>query len=79
MHIENKQAAISKVFAMLNQNGIFALSTDKNQDNYIDTGMRKIRVYPDSKADIMTYMENAGFKIKEHYETEFANIFIAIK
>lgn len=44
MHIKDKQAAIDKVASLLSDNGKFVLSIDKNQDEYIDTGVNKIRV-----------------------------------
>ena len=48
MHIENKQCAVSKISSLLNRNGIFVLSVDKNQSPYIDYESRKIKVFPDN-------------------------------
>lgn len=76
MHIENKQEAINKVATLLNNNGIFALSIDKNQDKVIDMGNYKINIYPDNPNDIAKYINNAKLTIKTKYETEFAHIFI---
>lgn len=47
MHIEDKQTAINKVAALLKDGGKFVLSVDKNKDGFIDTGTRKITVFPD--------------------------------
>ena len=47
MHIENKQAVINKVSSLLNKDGIFVLSIDKNQSEYIDMNTRKIKIFPD--------------------------------
>lgn len=79
MHIEEKQKAINKVAALLKDGGRFVLSIDKNQERYIDTGTRKITVFPDTPEEIKTYIENSGLLLIEHYETEFAHIFVAQK
>ena len=45
---------------------------------FIDTGMRKITVFPDTPAEMKSYIENSGL-LFEQFETEFAHIFIAEK
>ena len=79
MHINEKQKAINKVFDLLNTNGVFALSVDKNQSTVIDIGASAISVYPDKPNEINKYITQAGLTITEQYETEFAHIFIAKK
>jgi ubiquinone/menaquinone biosynthesis C-methylase UbiE len=79
MHIANKQTAISKVAQLLKSNGIFVLSIDKNQSEYIDMGDRKIQIYPDEKNIISEYIKSAGLQLKKQIETEFAFIFKGIK
>lgn len=79
MHIENKQKAINKVAALLEDDGKFVLSIDKNQDRFIDTGTRKVTIYPDTPEEIKTYIANSGLLLTECYETEFAHIFSAKK
>ncbi|MDE6111258.1 MAG: hypothetical protein K2F65_05010, partial [Eubacterium sp.] len=79
MHIKEKQSAINKAFELLNHNGIFALSIDKNQSNTIDAGISKISVYPDNPLEIENYIKSSGLTIIHQYETEFAYIFIAKK
>ena len=79
MHIEEKQKAINKAAALLKDGGKFVLSIDKNQDGFIDTGTRKITVFPDTPAEMKSYIANSGLMLLEHYETEFAHIFIAEK
>lgn len=76
MHIEDKQSAVSKISSLLNQNGIFVLSVDKNQSPYIDFESRKIKVFPDNPKDIKEYFKNAHLNLIEQYETEHAHIFI---
>lgn len=79
MHIENKQRAVNKITGLLNNAGRFVLSIDKNQDGFIDTGTRRITVFPDTPAEMKTYIANSGLLLLEHYETEFAHIFVAKK
>ena len=79
MHIEDKQTAINKVATLLNDGGKFVLSTDKNQDRFIDTGTRKITVFPDTPEKTVLYIANVGLKLTEQIETEFAHIFVAEK
>lgn len=77
MHIEDKQSAINKVAALLKDSGKFVLSIDKNQDGFIDTGTRKVTVFPDTPAEIKSYIANSGLLLIEQYETEFAHSFVA--
>jgi len=77
MHIEDKQAAINKVASLLNDNGIFVLSIDKNQSDCIDMGTRKIRIYPDSPLVIKKNIVNAGLTLVREFETEFAYITVS--
>ena len=79
MHIEEKQKAINKAAALLKDGGKFVLSIDKNQDEFIEYGTRKITVFPDTPDEIKTYIENSGLLLTEQYETEFAYIFVAKK
>lgn len=77
MHIKDKQSAVSKISSLLNPDGIFILSTDKNQSEFIDFGTRKIPVFPDNPQDIKTFIKNADLQLIQHYETEYAHIFVA--
>lgn len=79
MHIKEKQKAIDKIALLLQDGGLFVLSTDKNQDGYIDTGTRRIIVFPDTPADTVSYIAHAGLTLIKQYETEFAHIFVAKK
>ena len=76
MHIEDKQTAINKVQKLLKNGGLFVLSTDKNQDEFIDIGSNKIEVYPDTTGKIIECVNNSGLNLVEHYETEFADVFV---
>ena len=44
MHFQDKKRVFDKVSSLLNDNGLFCLSIDKNQSEWIDTGSRRIRV-----------------------------------
>ena len=79
MHIKDKQGAINKVQQLLNNDGSSVLSTDKNQDKFIDIGSNKIEVYPDTQEEIIQCINNSGLTLIEHYETEFANVFVCKK
>lgn len=79
MHIKDKQSAVSKIQKLLKADGLFVLSTDKNQDKIIDIGSNKIEVYPDTPDEIISCINNSGLALLEHYETELADIFICRK
>ena len=79
MHIEEKQKAIGKIAALLKGGGKFVLSTDKNQGGFIDTGTRKITVFPDTPMEMESNIAKSGLTLIEQYETEFAHIFITEK
>lgn len=79
MHIKDKQAAMDKAAVLLSDGGKFVLSIDKNQDEYIDTGTSKIKIYPDTPKDITSYIENTKMRIDEIFETELAYIFVCTK
>lgn len=75
MHFINKEEVFKKIYHLLNSKGTFVLSIDKNQDKYLDYGTRKIEIYPSTKEEIHTVIDNTNFSIIEEYETELAWIF----
>ena len=79
MHFENKSQVISKVATLLRTGGIFCLSIDKSQDEYIDMGTRKIKVYPDTLDDITSHIEAANMFVSKIFETEKAYIIVSNK
>lgn len=79
MHIKEKQRCINKIYSLLNTNGYFVLSVDKNQSNYIDYGDRRIEVYPDNPHETKAYIIASGLTPLDCLETDFAYIFVAIK
>ena len=79
MHIEDKQRAVNKIAGLLNDAGRFVLSIDKNPSEFIDTGTRKIRIFPDTQVDMAECIITAGLTILNQYDTEFATIFVAQK
>ena len=79
MHIKDKQGSINKVRELLKNGGLFVLSTDKNQNKFIDIGSNKIEVYPDTVENIIECINNSGLTLIGHYETEFANVFVCKK
>ncbi len=79
LHIDQKQKAFDTVSNILNDSGRFVLSIDKNQDELLDAGISKIRVFPDNPTDIKNYAKNSSLKLLKEYETEFAYIFVFYK
>ena len=79
MHIEDKQRAVNKIAGLLNDAGRFVLSIDKNPSEFIDTGTRKIRIFPDTPVEMAKCIRTAGLTILNQYDTEFATIFVAQK
>ena len=79
MHIKDKQKAIYKIYSLLNTNGIFVLSIDKNTADLIDASYSKIKIYPDTPKNITDCLTSSAFKITKTVQTEFAYIFVAKK
>lgn len=79
MHIQAKQECFNKVYSLLKPKGYFILSIDKNQNEYIDYGDRKIKIYPDKPDDIKECFINFGLTLSDCIETEFAYILVGLK
>lgn len=79
MHIQEKQECINKIYSLLNPKGYLILSIDKNQNEYIDYGNRKIKIYPDNPDDTKEYFINSGLTLLDCIETEFAYILVGLK
>ncbi len=76
MHISEKQRTVEKIKELLTAEGVFVLSTDKNQSGVIDMGTYTVTVFPDTPEEIKFCCDKAELRIIKHYETEFANIFV---
>ncbi len=79
MHIKDKQIAINKVAALLKDDGLFVLSIDKNDNKYIDMGVRRIKIYPDNPCMIKKYITQANLSITSEFETDFAYVLVSKK
>ena len=79
MHFENKQQVISKVDTLLNNAGVFCLSIDKNQSDYIDMGTRKIKIYPDTLDNIKSLLDASSMTVTNIYKTDNAYIIVSKK
>ena len=77
MHIADKQNALCKIATLLNTGGRLVLSIDKNPSDYIDIGINRIAIYPDTPDAMAEHIKVAGFDLVEQYKTEFAVIFVA--
>ena len=63
----------------MTNNGLFVLSIDKNQNEYIDMGDRKIKIYPDNPNDIRNYLSISKLKIINEFETAHAYVTVSTK
>ena len=79
MHIQDKLSAIQKISTLLTNNGLFVLSIDKNQNEYIDMGDRKIKIYPDNPNDIRNYLSISKLKIINEFETDHAYVTVSTR
>lgn len=79
MHIQEKQESINKIYSLLNPKGYLILSIDKNQNECIDYGDRKIKIYPDNPEETKEYFINSGLTLLDCIETEFAYILVGLK
>ena len=79
MHIQEKLSAIQKIAVLLRNDGLFVLSIDKNQNDFIDIGSRKIKIYPDSPNDICRYLSTSKLKIINEFETDHAYVTVSKK
>ncbi len=79
MHIQKKQECINKIYSLLNPKGHLILSIDKNQNEYLDYGDRKIKIYPDNPDDTKEYFINSGLTLLDCIETKFAYILVGSK
>lgn len=79
MHIEEKKSAIQKIASLLNDNGLFVLSIDKNQNDFIDMGTRRVRIYPDNPTDICHFVSEANLTLINQFETDYAYIAVSKK
>ena len=79
MHFQDKRSVIGKIHALLNCKGLLCLSIDKSRSEWIDMGSRRIRIYPDTKENIVTLAEQAGMKTKRITEIENAYLITIVK
>ena len=79
MHIQKKLSAIQKIADVLKNDGLFVLSIDKNQNEFIDMGDRKIQIYPDNPNDIQNYLSISKLEIINEFETEYAYVTVSKK
>ncbi len=79
MHFKDKEHVISKIAELLNGNGLFCLSIDKNQNQYIDMGNRKIKIYPDTPDNIVALVNATTMTVSKVFETENAYIIVSNK
>ena len=79
MHFRYKKQVIAKIDALLNKDGIFCLSIDKNQSEYIDMGTRKVKIYPDTPDNIISLIDASSMIVANVFETDNAYIIVSNK
>lgn len=79
MHIKDKEGMIEKTASLLNNDGLFVLSIDKNQSEYIDMGIRRLKIYPDNPADTYSYILKAKLQLVDKFETDHAYVTVSRK
>ncbi len=79
MHFENKEYAINKVSKLLNSGGRFVLSIDKNKNDIIDYGVRKIKIFPDDLDIVCNILSKNNVGLIDIVETEFAFLIVSEK
>lgn len=79
MHFEDKKRFMEKTASLLRPGGVFCLSIDKNQSEFIDMGTRRLRVYPDSPENTLLLIKEASLQLTGTFETEFAHIIVCRK
>ena len=76
MHFKDKKQVILKVAALLNDGGIFCLSIEKKQSEYIDMGTRKVKIYPDTPENIISLINESSMNVASVFETDNAYIIV---
>ena len=79
MHFKDKLAVIHKVDKLLNNNGIFCLSIDKNTSQYIDMGTRRVKIYPDTLDNVSSIIGKTSMSVVNVFETDNAYIIVSRK
>ena len=77
--LRDKATVITKVDKLLNDNGIFCLSIDKKQSEYIDMGTRKIKVYPDNLDNIVSIIGETAMSVVKVIETDNSYVIVSKK
>jgi ubiquinone/menaquinone biosynthesis C-methylase UbiE len=79
MHFENKLNVLKKIESLLKMDGRVVITINKELEDYIDYGTRKIKIYPISKDDFCFLIDQTNFKLLQIIEVELSNIFILEK
>ena len=79
LHIKEKALALQKVDVLLADGGIFVLSIDKSQGEWLDMGTRKIKIYPDTPKNVCDLLSKTHLEVTDLLETEHAYIITAEK
>lgn len=72
-------SSLKEIASLLNDKGLFVLSIDKNQSEFIDMGTRKLKIYPDNPTDICELISEAKLNLIDQFETEHAYVIVSKK
>jgi len=79
LHIRDKRGAAQRVARLLRPGGRAVISLDKSQEQVLDYGTRRLRVWPDDPEGMKALLREAGLTVLPVTETDFAFILTAIK
>lgn len=79
IHIREKRECILKIYSLLTPKGCLVLSIDKNQNQYLEYGDRRVKIYPDDPEEIKKLLLDSGFVTIDCFETEFAYVLVGRK
>ena len=79
MHIPDKLAFYRKVAMLLRCGGRFVVSLDKNREEILDMGTRRVQIYPDDPTLTIEYIRAVGLSLVDSWETEAAWILVCGK
>jgi len=76
MHFPDKEAFLRRARELLCPGGRLLLSLDKSREIFLDMGTRKLRIYPDDPDTMEKIGTEMGFRLKNRFEVEFADVLL---
>lgn len=76
MHFLDKELTLRKAASLLAPGGILCLSIDKQAEEWIDMGTRRLRIYPDRLEAMLAHISAVGMNVLNTCETPLAHIIV---